>query len=548
MQLSLITYVTYMHGGTMYRSIKHNKLTGQWYAYDCVSYRDPVTKKPKQKSTCIGRYNPETQEITPTDGRMKKAAERKKNSLILNPTKKKNLLPHAVLNCGEPAVMLAVAKQIGLLEVLQSAFPEQWDQILLVAIYVICQGSVMSYVDDWLDSTKFDYPNFNDVKCSQLMASLTFEQRQSFFQKWVAYRNEIEHIAIDVTSISTSSNNIEIVEWGYNRDNEKIPQINYGMFVGIETKTPVYYTTYSGSVPDKASLEFSMINAKDIGINQATFVMDQGFVTKDNISYVIANDYKFITVMPSTRKETKAIITELGSSVEVAENWIAEHKLFGAKHKINLDGHELYAHIYFSNQRKTLETESIFEYFEKLENELKQLTLSKELPKRYTENFVIEGTAKTTFTYKRKMDVINMKLKQCGFFILLTNNSEYSSSEVIDMYRQKDSIEKHFDQLKNWLDFYRLRTHNIKTTERKMFIGFIALIIRSNMLNRLKNNEITKKLTFEKVLIELKKIRTVIMSDMSENLITLTKTQKTILELFNVKESDLMKYSSFERL
>ena len=44
---------------------------------NAISYRDPITKKTKQKSTCIGRYNPDTKEITPTDGRMKKAAEKK---------------------------------------------------------------------------------------------------------------------------------------------------------------------------------------------------------------------------------------------------------------------------------------------------------------------------------------------------------------------------------------------------------------------------------------------------------------------------------------
>jgi len=535
----------------MYRSIRHNKRTGQSYAYDCISYRDPITKKTKQKSTCIGRYNPDTKEITPTDGRMRKAAEKKQRlhneSQALTSNRPKNLLPHSILNCGEPAVMLAAAKQIGLQDVLQEAFPDHWDQIIMLAIYVVCQGSVMSYIDDWLDSTKFNYPNFNDVKCSQLMGALTYEQRQSFFQKWVAYRNEIEHIALDVTSISTSSNNIDIAEWGYNRDNEKIPQINHAMFVGIETKTPVYYSTYSGSIPDKANLEYTMVNAKDIGIEQAAFVMDQGFVTKDNIAFMIANHFTFITIMPNTRKETKALINTIGNNIEIAENWIEEHKLFGSKHMVNLDGNDLFAHIYFSNPRKSLETESIFEYFIKLENELEHLKLTKKLPKRYTDNFIIEGTTKTSFTYKRKLDVISMKLRECGFFILLTDNPDYSSFDVIDMYRQKDAIEKHFDQFKNWLHFYRLRTHSIKTSEGKLFIGFIALIIRSSMLNRLRNNEATKKLTFEKVLIELKKIRSVIMSDLSENLMTLTKTQKNILEVFNVDMNDLINYSILKK-
>ena len=53
--------------------------------------------------------------------------------------------------------MLAAAKQIGLQEVMQEAFPEQWDLIIMPAIYVVCQGSIMSYIDDRLDSTKFNF-------------------------------------------------------------------------------------------------------------------------------------------------------------------------------------------------------------------------------------------------------------------------------------------------------------------------------------------------------------------------------------------------------
>ena len=88
---------------------------------------------------------------------------------------------------------------------------------------------------------------------------------------------------------------------------------------------------------------------------------------------MIANHFTFITVMPNTRKETKALINKIGSSIEIADNRIDEHKLFGSKRILNLDGNDFFVHIYFSNPSKSLEIESIFEYFLKLENELEQL-------------------------------------------------------------------------------------------------------------------------------------------------------------------------------
>ena len=129
---------------------------------------------------------------------------------------------------------------------------------------------------------------------------------------------------------------------------------------------------------------------------------------------------------------------------------------------------------------------------------------------------------------------MDKNLERAGFFILLSSKPELTSSEVLKIYRNRDIIEKNFEQLKNGLDFKRMRTHWKKTMEGKMFIGFVALILRSYMRRMIKNAPQTKHLTFEKILIELRKIKTVMLSDMNEVLIPLTKLQKTILSALGV--------------
>lgn len=51
---------------------QHDKRSGITYAYDSVSYWDKEKRQSRAKRTLIGRVDPDTGEITPTDGRCKK--------------------------------------------------------------------------------------------------------------------------------------------------------------------------------------------------------------------------------------------------------------------------------------------------------------------------------------------------------------------------------------------------------------------------------------------------------------------------------------------
>lgn len=50
----------------------HDKRSGLTYVYDSRSYRDKETGKVRAKRQLIGRLDPETGEIVPTDGRGRK--------------------------------------------------------------------------------------------------------------------------------------------------------------------------------------------------------------------------------------------------------------------------------------------------------------------------------------------------------------------------------------------------------------------------------------------------------------------------------------------
>ncbi|UUX35221.1 hypothetical protein [Fundicoccus culcitae] len=68
-------------------------------------------------------------------------------------------------------------------------------------------------------------------------------------------------------------------------------------------------------------------------------------------------------------------------------------------------------------------------------------------------------------------------------------------------------IEKSFDQFKNGMDYRRMRTHYTQTTEGKMFVAFVGLIMRHVFMNSVKTHEDTQAMTMKQVIIELEKIQ-----------------------------------------
>ncbi|MDR0751928.1 MAG: hypothetical protein LBF12_05025 [Christensenellaceae bacterium] len=107
----------------------------------------------------------------------------------------------------------------------------------------------------------------------------------------------------DVTSISSYSEEIIDVEYGYNRDGEHLAQFNIGMFCDKVSGLPIYYSKYNGSINDKANLNYIFKNAKSIGITDVDIIMDTEFCIPKSFKKLSTFCNTFIVRMPSQHKE-----------------------------------------------------------------------------------------------------------------------------------------------------------------------------------------------------------------------------------------------------
>ena len=137
------------------------------------------------------------------------------------------------------------------------------------------------------------------------------------------------------------------------------------------------------------------------------------------------------------------------------------------------------------------------------------------------------------FELRRDTAEINAKLSRMGMFVLLTN-ADISGEQALQLYREKDGVEKCFDSLKNNLSLKRLRIHSQEALEGLLFIEFISLILYSQMSKTLRESGLNTSLTIPEVLFELRKIKKIRFGRKKTMISEISKQQRRILEAFDI--------------
>jgi transposase len=412
----------------------------------------------------------------------------------------------------------------------------------VIASYMLAEGNVMSYLDDFCERSLCKN-NVSDKTASRLFASITHIERMAFFYRWVKLRFQNEYLAYDVTSFSSYAEGIADTEWGYNRDGERLPQINMALYLGQTSRLPVFYVTYPGSIVDKSHFPAMMAYNSELDITNVRFVMDKGFATTKNLEHMREMHYPFIIAVENRFKAFRAAIAEHKDEVRLSQNHIDSLKIFGMSVQGRFYGVTSTLHLYYAPSRAAAQTADMYRKIASEEEELQQFKeVTEAQVKKYRKHYIIAISENgRRFTYERNFAAIDALAGDLGYFCILTND-ELSSEEVLSIYRHKDTIEKAFDEIKNHIDMKRLRTHNQETTEGKMFCAFLTLIVRMHIENVLSKWMEEHNFTTERVLRELVKVRAVSFSGGMKLLNPLTKTQQEIFSAFGVSLENVNSY------
>ena len=100
-------------------------------------------------------------------------------------------------------VLDAIAERTGLRSIMKSVFPESYQELMAMAYYLTNQGGALSLCSSWAKSHMPDLAaSLSSQRISELLATVSTDQKQTFFAKWMKKRLENDYLCYDITSVS----------------------------------------------------------------------------------------------------------------------------------------------------------------------------------------------------------------------------------------------------------------------------------------------------------------------------------------------------------
>ncbi len=428
--------------------------------------------------------------------------------------------------------LIKVAESCGLRDDLFGSFGQDGDRLLAAAVAQILTGGPMSSTEPEMESNmvrqllgianSFTPPRLSEFTSkmgdSYACMEQLFELRTKRAQGLLAY---------DITSVSTHSDMNSWADWGYNRDREKMKQMNIGL-VTDGTGVPTMFEIYPGPISDVSTLQRTVERIRSFKGTRSTLVMDRGFGSANNLQFLMESGTSF--VIPGKR-QTKCVKSLMSDLIKVKDNpdkvmihgdtvySVIEAEVAIVPKKVPSDPEEdtndtrdyelilsddprfagvpesmrMRAHACFDAKGAADERDKMQKALKGIESKLRSMEPwaafngLKKVAGGYTKYFDLE-VKDDKLIIKRKRNSVSFAMNREGMFVMFSHGVE-SWEEMMTDYDCRTYVEQAFDVLKNDLDGDRWRTPDPQTAKGRLLIKFVSLILWFTVLNGIKDTK-----------------------------------------------------------
>ena len=415
---------------------------------------------------------------------------------------------------------------------------------------------------------------YSDSKVSEFLNTMDADTSVMFQNDWNAERNHRERIyfSYDSTSKICEAGDLRIVEVGHSKENVETDIFNYAIAYDTKNREPLFYEIYPGSINDMSQFQCTVEKAKGYGYKKIGFVLDRGYFSKDNIYQLEDSGYSFVMMLKGKADLVQKWVLENKGSFETSRSCnIPAYQVYGKtieKKLFGTDKKPRYIHLYHSSSLEADERTGVEKKINQLTaflnshiNQFRDFEPGMEtyFELHYDENAkktgkkdkdTADSSARKFVFFEEKMPVIELELKLCGYFVIVTSE-KMTAKEALEIYKGRDASEKLFLSDKTFLGNHCLRIGSDESATSKIFIEFVALIIRNRMYNYLKDEmkEMATKPNYMTVPAAIRELDKIEMSRQLDGVYrfdhAITAKQKTILGAFGLTDANV-KYRAQE--
>jgi transposase len=488
---------------------------------------------------------------------------------------------------GPSVVFGGITSRYRIDTILKKAFGEDdAKKILSLAWYLASEGDALINSDAWL--SHFENPTGHAISSqdiTRLMDRMGQDGILSFYKHWLErFEKTGDKVLYDLTSISWYGHGIDMASWGHNRNNDDLPQVNYALLCTRSTAMPLFAWPLNGSMSDVRTLQDTLSLLDKLGYKPDCLMMDRGFASIDNISFMLTLGYKFLQALRVNACWIRKII-DAGRQARLRPDcilkieertyyastarcqWVTlkkkskkaaasaqetfvyqckDEKSAKGERYVAQEGEEILSqspctvHVLFCQDLVGSQWDK---FMGKLNEEYRRLLTD--------ENAEPASELKKYFTVERKKwgrkrnvdfnmeQITNHRDNYAGHICFITNDKTISAAvDALREYSTRDYIEKDFDEMKNDLDMRRIRVHTDDRMKARLLIQFVAEIYLREIRVRLRDSDECRKMTRKQIASHIKGIYKIkFVGKYKDIRPELSKSQRAILEALDIRDS-----------
>ena len=327
-----------------------------------------------------------------------------------------------------------------------------------------------------------------DVNLSPKHISSVLRDTGKGVRWWYDFFEELSDgklLLYDLTTVFTHSRNIRMAEKGYNNERKYCNQLGVVIAFSVEDMLPAGIEVYWGSMKDITTIKdfLERFRRRNIG-----FILDRGFWSEKLI-----RDFKEkgINYVVPLRKNSKLMDTR----------WVRWRKPFTYRGRAIRWG------------KKKTELGDLYLFYDPQLRGEEEMALLRRVEQ--------ERMSAKEFEERKKVAGV----------IGLLSSLDGDGKEIFDLYKGREDVELAFDAMKNDLDADKTYMQTDEAVRGYFFVTLLALRIYFSVLRRLRERELTNKVSVEEVFFELSKVQKIV-EPRREYFAKIPKRARGIMEVF----------------
>ena len=241
-----------------------------------------------------------------------------------------------------------------------------------------------------------------------------------------------------------------------------------------------------------------------------------------NLQELMRENVSFIMAAKLQLNDLKQLMTEAQKDIDNAK-YLQKFKnepIFAKPIIYNIGSIKVQGYVYYDPKLKRTEMRTLLNKLYDIHVELLKVRLNKNSNSYAVFKDKVQGFGNffdchvidNRFDVEIKQNAVTQRINKMGKYILFYSG-DFDWMKCLSLYRGREEIEKSFKDLKNEIDILPLNTHGERTMRGFIFIAFLSLIIRTRLMNMMRDAKLLNKYSVELLLLQLEKFRKIVLAD-----------------------------------